>query len=56
VPEKKEVDIFPSLNDNTTYEIISAVTKHLTLLEENIEFYFPTINVEKYDWIRIFFQ
>ncbi|XP_065650578.1 zinc finger BED domain-containing protein 5-like [Hydra vulgaris] len=50
--EKKKVDIFPSLNDNTTDEIISAVTYHLTLLEEMIEFYFPSINVETYDWIR----
>ena len=50
--EKKKVDIFPSLNDNTTDEIISAVTEHLTLLEEKIEFYFPSINVETYDWIR----
>ena len=50
--EKKKVDIFPSLNDNTTDEIMSAVTEHLTLLEEKIEFYFPSINVETYDWIR----
>ncbi|XP_065665357.1 zinc finger BED domain-containing protein 5-like [Hydra vulgaris] len=52
VLEKKKVDIYPSLNDNTTDDIISAVTEHLTLLEEKIEFYFPSINVETYDWIH----
>ncbi|XP_065645306.1 zinc finger BED domain-containing protein 5-like [Hydra vulgaris] len=52
VLEKKKVDIFPYLNHKTTDEIISAVTEHLTLSEEKIEFYFPSINVETYDWLR----
>ncbi|CAK9801658.1 hypothetical protein ANTPLA_LOCUS2891 [Anthophora plagiata] len=41
---KKESRLFPSLNDNTAEEIILAITEHLTLLEEKIERYFPSIN------------
>ena len=44
--------MFPSLNENIPEEIISAIIDHLTLLEENIAHYFPSLNIENYDWIR----
>ena len=28
------------------------MVEHLTALEENINHYFPSLNTEKYDWVR----
>ena len=47
-----EFDIFPTMRTNCTKEMIPDVVEHLTALEENIAHYFPSLNTEKYDWIR----
>ena len=44
-----EFDMFPTMN---TKEMIPIVVEHLTALEENIDHYFPSLNTEKYDWVR----
>ena len=49
-------EIFGQLNinniTNCTKEMIPIVVGHLTALEENIDHYFPSLNTEKYDWVR----
>ena len=47
-----EFDMFSTMRTNCTKEIIPIVVEHLTALEENIEHYFPSLNTEKYDWVR----
>ena len=44
--------MFPTMRTNCTKEIIHIVVEHLTALEENIDHYFPSLNTEKYDWVR----
>ena len=44
--------MFPTMRTNCTKEIIPIVVEHLTALEENIDQYFPSLNTEKYDWLR----
>ncbi|XP_028141724.1 protein FAM200A-like [Diabrotica virgifera virgifera] len=50
------MDMFPLLqnegDEDKEQEITHIVTEHLSLLEETIARYFPSLNVEKYDWIR----
>ena len=43
--------MFPTMRTNCTGEMIPIVVKHLTALEENIDYYFSSLNTEKYDWI-----
>ena len=47
-----EFDMFLTMRTNCTKEMIPIVVVHLTALEENIDHYFPSLNTEKYDWIR----
>ena len=47
-----EFDMFPTMRTNCTKEMIPIVVEHLTALEENIDHYFPSLNTEKYDWVR----
>ena len=32
--------------------MIPIVVEHLTALEENIDHYLPSMNTDKYDWVR----
>lgn len=52
ISEKNTVDMFPSLHNKNVEEIISVIIEHLTLLEEKIASYFPSLNTENFDWIR----
>ena len=47
-----ELDMFPTMCTNCTKEMIPIVIEHLTALEENIDHYIPSLNTEKYDWVR----
>ena len=50
-----DFDIFPTMLTNCTKEMIPVVVEHLTektSVEENIDHYFPSLNTEKYDWVR----
>ena len=47
-----EFDMFPTMHTNCTKEMIPIVVENLTALEENIDHYFPSLNTEKYDWVR----
>ena len=42
--------MFHTMRTNCTKEIIPDVVE--TAVEENIEHYFPSLNSEKYDWVR----
>lgn len=46
------LDMFPSIQTKNVADIIPAVIEHLTILEEKIECYFPSLKLESYDWIR----
>ncbi|XP_028143177.1 protein FAM200A-like [Diabrotica virgifera virgifera] len=43
--------MFPSISANIE-EMKSVIIEHLTLLEEKIDRYFPSLNTDNYDWIR----
>ncbi|KAF2355624.1 hypothetical protein FHG87_013620 [Trinorchestia longiramus] len=43
------------MRTNCTKEMIPIVVEHLTALEENIDHFFPSLNTEKYDWVRNLF-
>ena len=45
----------PTMRTNCTKEMIPIVVENLTTLEENIDHYFPSLNTEKYDWVRNLF-
>ena len=47
-----EFDMLPTMRTNCTKEMIPIVVEHLTALEENIVHYFPSLNTEKYYWVR----
>ena len=40
------------MRTNCTKEMIPIMVEHLTALKENIDQYFPSLNTEKYDWVR----
>lgn len=52
IVETNTIDMFPLLQNEDANEIISVITEHLSLLQEKIVSYFPSLNIEKYDWIR----
>uniref|UniRef100_A0A6P7FDM9 Zinc finger BED domain-containing protein 5-like n=1 Tax=Diabrotica virgifera virgifera TaxID=50390 RepID=A0A6P7FDM9_DIAVI len=49
--EKGTLDVFSSISANIE-EMRSVIIEHLTLLEEKIDHYFPSLNTDNYDWIR----
>lgn len=52
ITQKNTLDMFDSLQNENAKKIIPDITEHLKLLEDRIMLYFPTINIEFYDWIR----
>src|ERR1043165_6826490 len=34
------------------HQLIPLICDHLSLLEQQIDYYFPDIAIEKYDWLR----
>ena len=44
--------MFPSLSKTHVKEMIPIIIDHLIILQEKLRFYFPSLNVNHYDWIR----
>ena len=45
--------MFPKLsNCEAKFQISSQIINHLTLLGDKLQYYFPNIKIENYDWIR----
>ena len=47
-----KLDMFPTIRTNCIKEMIPIVVEHLTALEENVDHYIPSLNTEKYDFVR----
>ena len=45
-------EMFPSVSKTHVKEMMPIIVDHLTTLEEKLRFYFPSLNVDHYDWIR----
>ncbi|VEN56237.1 unnamed protein product [Callosobruchus maculatus] len=52
ITEINKIDMFPLLQNEDTNEIIPIVIEHLSSLQEKIAKYFPSLDIEKYDWVR----
>ena len=46
------LEMFPLISNNCKTEILPMIVEHLSTLEENLSYYFPSINTAQYDWIR----
>ena len=44
--------MFPSVSKTHVKEMMPIIVDHLTTLEEKLKFYFLSLNVDHYDWIR----
>ena len=44
--------MFPSVSKTHVKEMMPIIVDHLTNLEEILKFYFPSLNVDHYNWIR----
>ena len=44
--------MFPLVFKTKWQEILPLILQHLTSLQEKIEYYFPVLLVEDYDWVR----
>ena len=47
-----EFDMFPSVRKACLTEMNLITNEHLTSLENETQEYFPSISIEKFDWIR----
>ena len=45
-------EMFPSLSKTHVKEMMPIIIDHLTILQEELRFYFPSLNVNHYGWIR----
>ncbi len=50
--EDGNFEMFPLIRKSCIKEMTPIVFEHLTILEEKINFYFPSLNTEEYDWVR----
>ena len=48
----RNFEMFPSLSKTHVKEMMPIIVDHLTILQEKLRFYFPSLNVDHYDWIR----
>ena len=46
------LEMFPLVRKGYSDDLIPLIVGHLTTLEGNLNYYFPSINTEQYDWIR----
>ena len=46
------LEMFPLVFKTKWQEILPLILQHLTSLQEKIEYYFPVLLVEDYDWVR----
>ena len=44
--------MFPSVSKTNVKEMMPIIVDHLTTLEEKLKFYFRSLNVDHYNWIR----
>ena len=47
-----DLEMFPLISKVSANDTLRLIIKHLTNLEANIKYYFPSLNTEEYDWIR----
>lgn len=46
------LEMFPLVRKGYSDDLIPLIVDHLATLEGNLNYYFPSINTEQYDWIR----
>ena len=46
------LEMFPLVGKDSSDGLIPLIVDHLTILEDKMDYYFPSINIEQYDWIR----
>ena len=46
------LEMFPLVDQRKLKEILPLILDHLTSLQEKIDYYFPALLVEDYDWVR----
>ena len=44
--------MFPLISKASANDTLPLIIEHLANLEANLKYYFPSLNTEKYDWIR----
>ena len=44
--------MFPLVGKDNSDSLIPIIVDHLTILEDKMNYYFPSINIEQNDWIR----
>ena len=51
--KERNFEVFLKLsNCEAKFQISSQIINHLTLLGDKLQYYFPNIEIENYDWIR----
>ena len=46
------LEMFPLVREDHSGDLIPLIVDHLAILEGKMNYYFPSINTEQYDWIR----
>ena len=46
------LDMFPLIRKTSIEKMTPIIVEHLTIFENRIEKYFPSINIQDFDWIR----
>ena len=49
---KESLEMFPSIQKNHAKRLQLLLIDRLTILEKNINYYFPSLEIEQYDWVR----
>ena len=44
--------MFPLVREDHSDNLVLLIVDHLATLEGNLDHYFPSVNIEQYDWIR----
>lgn len=50
--EKKDFEMFPLTADTDTDNTSTLILEHLSVLEDKLQQYFPSLNVNECDWVR----
>lgn len=46
------LEMFPLVSKTCLTDTLPIIVEHLTTLEDKLSYYFPSLNIEQYDWIR----
>ena len=46
------LEMFPLVGKDNSDDLIPLIVDHLAILEDKMNYYFPSINIVQYDWIR----